>query len=50
VGIHVEGNHGDYVLGENGKKYYYCETTNIRYNIGKIPADLKGEPIKIIYI
>ena len=50
VGIYLEGDHGSYVRDNTGKKYYYCETTTITYNIGQLPPDIEGEPDRIIHI
>lgn len=52
VGINLDGDHGSYIL-ENGKKYYYCETTTIGYSVGKLPPDpteIRGKPDKIIHV
>lgn len=50
VGIHLEGDHGDYVEDSAGKKYYFCETTAASYNLGQLPKDFDCEPEKIIVI
>jgi len=55
LGIHLSGNHGEYVEDENGKKYYYCETTSesTSFKLGVIPDDppqIKDGPTKIIPI
>lgn len=52
VGVNIDGDHGEYIF-DNGKKYYYCETTNKAMNIGYIPdgpSYLKEDPYKIIHI
>jgi predicted transglutaminase-like cysteine proteinase len=49
AGVNIPGSHGDYIE-DNGKKYYYCETTKINYYLGDIPKDIKFDPSKIIYI
>jgi hypothetical protein len=53
VGVHLSGDHGDYVEDENGKKYYYCETTSKNFKLGNIPDEppqIKDGPSKIIAI
>ena len=48
VGIHLNGNpEGEYVIFE-GKRYYYCETTSVAYDVGEIPSDIIGKPDRII--
>jgi hypothetical protein len=49
VGIHLQGDHGAYVE-DDGKKYFYCETTTSQFNIGQLPDEIDGEPKKIIHI
>ncbi|HID42987.1 MAG TPA: hypothetical protein EYP30_04290 [Archaeoglobaceae archaeon] len=48
VGIHIGGDHGEYVEDKDGKRYYYCETTNSIYGLGEIPPDMNNTPDKII--
>ena len=50
AGIHLAGDHGDYVLGKNNKKYYYCETTAISFSLGQIPSEIKYDPIMVVTI
>jgi predicted transglutaminase-like cysteine proteinase len=50
VGIHLNGDHGSYVIGNNGKKYFYCETTTSSFNIGSLPSNIEGDPDRIIQI
>ena len=50
IGVHLEGDHGDYELDRLGKKYYYCETTNIAFNVGNIPPDITVKPERIIKV
>lgn len=50
VGIHLEGNHGNYVEDDTGKKYYYCETTTPAYVIGELPKEIEDKTAKIIHI
>ena len=55
VGIHLSGDHGEFVEDENGKKYYYCETTSEAtiFKLGVIPdypPQIKDGPAKIIPI
>jgi hypothetical protein len=49
VGINLDGEHGEYVE-DDGKKYYYCETTTTQFNIGQLPPEIKDQPKKIIHI
>jgi len=49
VGIHLQGNHGECVE-DNGKKYFYCETTTSQFVIGQLPLEIEGQPKKIIHI
>jgi len=49
VGINLQGDHGKYVE-DDGKKYYYCETTTSQFDIGQLPAEIKGEPKLIIHL
>jgi predicted transglutaminase-like cysteine proteinase len=49
VGVQLDGDYGEYVE-YNGEKYFYCETTNVRYSIGKIPSEVEGKPIRIVKI
>jgi len=48
VGIHIDGDHGEYVEDKGGKRYYYCETTNSVYGLGEIPPDISDTPDKVI--
>jgi hypothetical protein len=53
VGIHLEGNHGSYIQDENGKKYYFCETTTVSYVVGQLPPtppEIHDDPERIIHI
>jgi len=50
VGVSLDGDYGSYVLAENGKKYFYCETTSEDFLIGEKPAKIKEEPKRIIII
>lgn len=50
VGLHLSGNHGSYVQDSEGKIYFYCETTNTPFTIGKLPPEIKVEPKKVIPI
>jgi len=50
VGIHLEGDHGGYAEDKDGKRYYYCETTNSVNILGEIPPHINEEPEKIIPI
>jgi len=53
VGIHLDGNHGSYVIDNTGKKYFYCETTTTSFAVGQLPQDppeINGKPDKIIHI
>ena len=50
VGIHIDGDHGEYVEDKDGKRYYYCETTNSVYRFGEIPPDMSSTPDKIIQV
>jgi hypothetical protein len=49
AGIHLDGDHGEFVE-ENGKKYFYCETTTSQFTIGQLPTEIKGQPKKIIHV
>ncbi len=49
AGIYLDGDHGEYVE-DNGKKYYYCETTTSQFNIGQLPPEIKGQPKRIIHV
>jgi len=49
VGINLQGNHGEYVE-DNGKKYYYCETTTSQFDIGMLPPEITGTPERIIHV
>ncbi|MCK4365614.1 MAG: hypothetical protein KAW45_06160 [Thermoplasmatales archaeon] len=49
IGIAVDGDNGDFIE-YNGKKYYYCETTNKAYSVGQLPKDFDHEPNRIIGI
>ncbi|UCF49346.1 MAG: hypothetical protein JSU91_06240, partial [Thermoplasmatales archaeon] len=49
VGVHLQGDHGAYVE-DDGKKYFYCETTTSQFNIGQLPDEIDGEPKKIIHV
>jgi len=49
VGINLQGDHGEYVE-DNGKKYFYCETTTSQFNIGQLPPEIKGQPKRIIHV
>jgi len=48
VGVHIDGNHGEYIQNNDGKKYYYCETTNSIYGLGEIPPDMSDTPDQVI--
>ena len=48
VGIHINGDHGEYAEDKDGKRYYYCETTNSIYGLGEIPLNMNDAPDKII--
>jgi len=48
VGIHIDGDYGEYVEDKGGKRYYYCETTNSVYGLGEIPPDMSDTPDKVI--
>jgi len=50
VGVSLDGDYGRYVDGEDGKKYFYCETTSESFLVGEIPSKIKGEPKRIIPI
>ena len=52
VGVYLPGDHGDYIEDE-GKNYYYCETTNKAFNLGEIPSEptqINDGPSRIIHI
>ena len=50
VGIHIDGDHGEYVEDKGGTRYYYCETTNSVYGLGEIPPDMSDTPDRVISI
>jgi predicted transglutaminase-like cysteine proteinase len=53
VGLHLDGIHGSYVLDNEGKKYYYCETTTEDYVVGQLPnnpPEIKSKPGMIVII
>ena len=50
VGIHIDGIHGEYIEDKDGKKYYYCETTNSIYGLGEIPPDMSDTPDRVISV
>ena len=50
IGIHLDGDHGSYVEDDNGKRYYYCETTTPLYIVGQLPEDMEGKTGKIVHI
>ena len=53
TGVHLRGNHGDFVVGDNALKYYYCETTHKIFNVGELPdspKQIKEGPTLIIYL
>jgi len=50
VGIHVDGIDGEYIENKDGKKYYYCETTNSIYVLGEIPPDMSDTPDRVIVV
>jgi hypothetical protein len=50
VGVSLDEDYGSYVSAENGKKYFYCETTSENFLIGEKPEKIKEEPKRIIII
>ena len=50
VGIHLNGNPGEYVVYTDGKKYFYCETTTVGSNVGELPSDIPSKPDKIVKV
>ena len=50
VGIHLNGNPGEYVVYTDGKKYFYCETTTVLSNVGELPSDIPSKPDKIVKV
>ena len=50
VGIHINGITGDYVVYNDDKKYFYCETTTAGINVGELPSDIPSKPDKIVKI
>ena len=50
VGIHLDGNPGEYVVYTDGKKYFYCETTTAGINVGELPSDIPSKPDKIVKV
>ena len=53
VGVYLANgeNNWDYVIDNTGRKYYYCETTNAGYNVGRIPPEIeKAELAEIVII
>jgi len=52
VGLNLDEASGNYVIGKNDVKYYYCETTN-KFDIGEMPDSpsyIKEGPYRIVYI
>jgi predicted transglutaminase-like cysteine proteinase len=50
LGVNLDGDYGSYVVGEDGMKYFYCETTSDSFLVGEIPDRIQGEPKRIIPI
>lgn len=48
VGIQLSGNPDGEFIVHKGKRYYYCETTTLGYDVGEVPPDIEEKPDSII--